>query len=125
MLTLAVIAALLAVSYATARLASWLLATVCKWVFGHFTDRNADSGILIGDNELLDNIVGGLRERNKEMAERLGRALNGGNSKKMMLWQNGRTIERIEIVDARNEAQQDELSGKVMRLEKSGRILQY
>ena len=124
MLTLAVIVALLAGSFAVSMLLSWLLVDVCEWVFARFTEQ-IDSGIMIGDYELIENIINGLRERDVELADKLSVAVSSGNRKKMMLWQIGRVIDHVVIVDAKDVSKQDELLGKVTRFEKGGKILQY
>ena len=124
MLTLAVIVALLAGSFAVSMLLSWLLVEVCEWVFARFTEQ-IDSGIMIGDYELIENIINGLRERDVELADKLSVAVPSGNRKKMMLWQIGRVIDHVVIVDAKDVSKQDELLGKVTRFEKGGKILQY
>ncbi len=122
----AIILALIALGTFTAVvLVSWALASVCVWVFNLFDTKDSDNNVLIGVDDVMDEVVAGLKRKGADgVAKRLEDALAGAGAKKLSVWRNGNVVQSVDVLEAR-DVTVDELNGKITRFNKDRTIEEY
>ena len=128
MLTAIILGLLALGAFTAAMLIAWTLSALADWVFGLFENKepDVDTNITIGDPTILDEVVEGVRKKNRSLANKLEDALNGTGSPKISIFGGGDgkfKASEVNILTAK-DASVDEVRG-ITRFERSGVIKEY